>query len=243
MEDEKKSLSDIEKQRHCLRKWKAAIEAARIPKNDVCNRSTFAGMIAVGKNRFPDVYDNKSWGGGLSNDWSFVIDGDSMVGFDTPSQVRRKVGASILQNGITYICQHHDFYPPYGLYVDYRMVVSSLINKDRCYDAVDMLSEQHMLFISEIYPDPGLNEVVRNMLTFRLDDVMRRRRDNGLVTILSFSRPCSSVMKSNLLGDEIQSLLMKCHEHGSGMIYDHKIVRVVTKRTVAKNGGDGSDNE
>jgi len=234
MNENEDSRNEIEDKKKSLRRWLAAIEMAKIPPAErMCRKEEFQSMIPVGGRGMADhVFGKNSnsptaWALGWAKEWIFVIDGENGVGTDTPSQVRRRVGLSILQNGITHICQHHDFYPPYGRYIDYRAMVNSLVNRETSYATVDRLAEEHILLISEIFPDKGLNEVVRSMLLFRLDDLLRRRRDEGLVTILSFARPCSSVMQENLLGDEIQSILVKCHGHDIGPIPEYKIVRLV----------------
>lgn len=236
---ENNQINEIEEQRKMLKRWMHALEAADIPKSSrFIHKDEFASMIkSTNSSEFADFVfgtgkndENKigKWDKGWSDGWSFIIDGQSSNDQYTPSQVRRRVGMSVLQNAITYVCQNNDYFPPYGKYVDYRAFRSALASRDHSYDVVDALSEIHVLFISEIFPQDTRSEVLNDIMKFRFDDLMRRRQDDELVTILSFSRGCRESFQSDMLGEEIQQMLKKCHNHGTGEIEEQRITRIVT---------------
>ena len=153
------------------------------------------------------------------SDFNFLIEGDRVTAHLTESGVRRATGMSILCNGIIHAVQEN--LPPYdaiGKYVDFQSLVTMVIDRSEGTEKLREFALYRYLFISEISMSAdaprNLNEYVRT----RLNDLLRRRRDAGLVNILSFKLRCSVLCsqnmasadgssEQNILGEEIFDLL------------------------------------
>ena len=224
-------MKDIDK-RKIYERWVAALDRARIPEY-IRNFSANKAVKYVGGNEGPKITEMiyrrvEDWHKGHV----FVIDGDYSNADSSPAGVRRAIGFSILQNGVTYACQAPDCCPPYGRYVDYKSVVTNFMNKDKSYGFADELSEQAFLFISEMFMGQNANPTMREMVAFKMDDVLRRRIDSGLVTILSFSRPCTEFVGKDLFGDEVEQILAACSANGTSYLKNCKMVRIKTGESV-----------
>jgi hypothetical protein len=210
-------------------RWSSALDKARLPiASRALRQNDIASIIKPSKNSSKiasAIYNSPNlWGKG----YTFVIDGKGAAPAKTPADIRRAIGFSVVQNGITYACQTPQFCPPYGRYVDYKTVVTTLMNKAKSSDFADELAEQAFLFISEIHMSENASEVMREIVAFKMDDILRRRKDEGLVTVLSFARPCKEFMGQDILGDEIRQILDACGEHGTSCLKIEKIIKICT---------------
>jgi hypothetical protein len=140
----------------------------------------------------------------------FIIEGGDakQSGEMSPQDKRRQLGFSILSLGIIHAVQ--EVLPPFesvGCYIDFKHFVDSAKARYDS-DLIDELASYRYLFLSEIWlgnTPPGL----RDMITFKLDDLLRRRRDAELVTILSFRNFAVEELQQNTLGDEVRGLLIE----------------------------------
>lgn len=224
------------------KRWQSALDRANIPVSErsVSMKDLCKKMSGNPENvqKISDAIFNgvETWG---QDGICFIIDGDGAADGRTPAETRRTIGYSILQNGITYACQSADYCPPYGIYVDYKRAVSNIMDKQRSLPFVDKLCEQAFLFISEIYISNSSSQIMRDIMAFKMDEIIRRRKDEGLVTILSFSRPCIEILKPVKLnendvigpdryGEEIMNMVNQCGKNRTSSIKDLKLVRVST---------------
>jgi len=208
-------------------RWRRALGRSDIPERFLdIDSDKFRSFIAPGAlsaDRITGaIYDFSTWVRG----YIFIIDGGTPFDDKTPADVRRSIGCAILQNGVTHACQSPNFCPPYGRYVDYKMFVSHVMNKEMSSDFVEELCDNHFLFISEIYLSTRWNDVMRNIVSFKMDEIIRRRVDAGLVTILSFATPCAESVGKDLFGEEVESLLSAYGKNGTSVIKELKIARI-----------------
>ena len=212
-------------------RWVSALNRAKIPEScRLTTREDLKKMIVGG----PEILERVS--GSIFTrvrDWGragfiFIIDGDRSIGVESPADIRRKIGNTILQNGITYACQSSDYCPPYGLYVDYKMLISNVMNKEKSAAFIDQLCDQEFLFISEIYMSKNANEIMREIVSFKMDEIIRRRRDGGLATILSFSSLCKDLVGEEAYGEEVKYIIGSCGKNGTSVIESMKMVRITT---------------
>ncbi len=211
-------------------RWQKSLDRARIPawarKNTPASILPFIRAEESKKRKLVGIIyqDLDKWVNGST----FIIDGSLACQGKSPADVRRAVGLAILQSGVTYACQSSKFCPPYGRYIDYKTIVNSFMNKEKASALADDLSVTELLFISEIYMSAKANEVLKDIVAFKMDDMLRRRVDSGLVTIMSFSRPCIEFMEGNVLGDEIDQLLQVSGANGTSHIGTADIFRICT---------------
>ena len=154
-----------------------------------------------------------------------------------PDWLRRRVGFAILSMGIVTAVLND--LPPLdhvGKYIDFDCFINSVKDRYAATKLMDDLSEYRHLFLSEIghsqSPHPSTVEIGRTYL----DDLLRRRQDAELVTILSFRESCIEAAKRNVYGREIYETLKVCQNLPTMLLASRRLCKIALAPIINEEG-------
>jgi len=166
-----------------------------------------------------------------STNFRFIIDGgvDGEDGPDGSGRDRKKIGAAILTSGIIHTCQSEIYDPKsLGRHVGFSKFMNSVKSWSDAGEIITLLSDCRYLFLSEVYIAAETNKTLMRTIAESLTDLLERRENRGLVTILSIK---PSIVKripleSDFLGPALVSIVKQLGDVGTIIMKDKRACRI-----------------
>jgi len=165
------------------------------------------------------------------SDFRFIIDG----GVDGDDQHRgsgrdrKKIGAAILTSGMIHVCQSLIYDPDsLGRHVGFAKFINSVKSWSDAGETITLLSDCRFLFISEVYIASDMNKTLMRTVAESFNDLLERRENNGLVTIISIKPSIVTriMEESDFLGAAITSLLNLSGSAGTVLMKEKRLCRI-----------------
>lgn len=223
-------ITNVELLQRVAARWEKILLKAQVPRKSWTVGRPAYDAVVYGNNKdavINFIFEKQDeW----SRGYTFIVEGNGTYKKHEAQNIRRQLGNGVIVSAVGYVVtQDPDIEYPIAQYIDFNTLKSSLlrgqIEED---DFVVQMAAPHYLHIAEIGPLQIRKEEARTVVLNRLDNLLRRRKDEEKVTVMSFRKSSIFLNENVVMGDELQSIFSLSDKYGTIIDRANRIVKIAT---------------